>query len=175
MSEDGTGHHDGVARNQPERNRTGWALTRRHRANRSPNAVDHYSLFLQMIQVFPIITSVVVLIFSSAWLAKVISGVLLVGGTGLVILLEYRGERRRRGLEAVARLAAAQKADPEPLGDTHAQQYTLTRVGPGLPDVRSVVTDEGDQHIVISIQVRSVPSVKPVRRKRRRPPSGPVT
>ena len=175
MSEDGTGRRDGGARNQPGRNRTGWALTRRHRANRSPNAVDHYSLFLQVIQVFPVITSVALLIFSSAWLAKVISAILLVGGTGLVVVLEYGGERRRRAVEAVARLAAARKADPELYSGTYADQDAGTRTEIAVPDVRSVVTDEGDQHIVISIRVKSAPPAKQVRRRRRRPPSGPVT
>jgi len=177
VSEEGTGHREHNPGNQSQRNGTGWALTRRHRANRSPNAVDQYSLFLQMIQVFPVISSVVVLIFSNAWLAKMVSGILLVGGTALVVALEYGGERRRRGLDVAARSAAlAHDAGPEPLGETHAgHSETHTHVAARAPEVQRVVMDDGDQRIVISIQVRSAPSVNPTRRRRRRPPSEPVT
>jgi hypothetical protein len=160
-----------------ERNRTGWTLTRRHRANRSPNAVDQYSLFLQMIQVFPVISSVVVLIFSNAWLAKMVSGILLVGGTALVVALEYGGERRRRGLDVAARSTAlAHDAGPEPLGEAHADHpETHTRVVAVAPEAQHVVMEDGGQRIVISIQVHSAPSANPPRRRRRRPPSEPVT
>lgn len=58
---------------------------------REPNAVDHYSLALQIIQVFPIVTEPIVLVLPSAWIARTVAGVALLGGTTLVI----RTERHR--------------------------------------------------------------------------------
>ena len=63
----------------------------RRRRDRTPNAVDHYSLVLQIIQVFPIITEFIVLVVADAWLARLLSGICLLVGTIWVVKLESSG------------------------------------------------------------------------------------
>ena len=63
----------------------------RRRRERTPNAVDHYSLVLQIIQVFPIITEFIVLVVADAWLARLLSGICLLAGTVWVVKLEGAG------------------------------------------------------------------------------------
>lgn len=61
---------------------------------REPNAVDHYSLALQIIQVFPIVTEPIVLVLPSAWIARIVAGIALLGGTTLVIWTERHRHTR---------------------------------------------------------------------------------
>lgn len=63
----------------------------RRRRDRTPNAVDHYSLVLQIIQVFPIITEFIILVVADAWLARLLSGICLLAGTVWVVRLERSG------------------------------------------------------------------------------------
>lgn len=111
------------------------------RAERRANAIDHYSLVLQLVQVFPVVTGVTVAVVATAWVARALAGVFLLVGSLWAIRLERsakdRGARR----------------------DASAQD----------PQVRAVVLAQPTDEISILIQVRSsVSPSAPGRRRRRR-------
>lgn len=77
-------------------------------AERPANRVDHYSLALQLIQVFPIISGVVLALVTVTWLARVLAAAGLLVGT-LYVLWHERGRRKAQPRGAHARRAASQE------------------------------------------------------------------
>jgi len=55
---------------------------------RAANSIDRYSLALQLIQVFPIVSEVAVVLVTTTWLARILSAVGLFAGTAWVVRLE---------------------------------------------------------------------------------------
>ena len=78
---------------------------RRPHRERAANSVDRYSLVLQLVQVFPIISGAAVLV-TTTWVARAFSALGLIAGTVWVLRLERRG-----GLGAPGHREAA---DPPP-------------------------------------------------------------
>jgi len=88
---------------------------RRRPQEREPNAVDHYSLALQIIQVFPIVTEPIVLVLPNAWIARTVAGIALIGGTTLVIRIE-----RHRHARALRRHRKPSNTNRRGLSSLHA-------------------------------------------------------
>lgn len=105
--------------------------------NRTPNAVDHYSLVLQIIQVVPVVTAFIVHAIADDLVANLLSWLLLLLGTGSVVWIERIRRRRARGAQP-----ARQWTDPP------AEQAP-----PSTPQVPIVKTTTSDGGITISIWV----------------------
>jgi len=130
---------------------------------RAANTLDRYSLALQIVQVFPIAAEAIVVVVSSAWIARAVSGVLLVVGTAWVVrrerAREMRTPRPRRAQREVASGAGATGgAGPPHLADDAGGQ---------LREMYRVAGARGEE-IVISIRLRPAPPAPD--RSRRRPP-----
>ena len=101
----------------------------RRRADRAPNAVDHYSMLLQLIQVFPIISGCILFAVPSVWAARGVSAACLVGGSVWAVFWERA--RSARGQQAED---AVEAADGEELGHGAARDGNprgpRTGVGP---------------------------------------------
>jgi hypothetical protein len=85
---------DLIVRHDPPE--TGAAPDPTGREERAANAFDRYSLALQLIQVFPIISVVAEVFVQNSWLARVFAGVGLFAGTVWVVQMERSGGVRRR-------------------------------------------------------------------------------
>lgn len=66
---------------------------------RDANSIDRYSLALQLVQVFPIVSEAVVVLVTTTWLARVLSAVGLFAGTTWVVRLERTRKARRTPVE----------------------------------------------------------------------------
>jgi hypothetical protein len=132
---------------------TGAASDPTDRDERAANAFDRYSLALQLIQVFPIISEFAVLFVANTWLARMLAGVGLLVGTGWVIQMERSG-----GMRALRRSAVPRQLHSTELVDSGR--------------LSAEVVGE-DNEINISIRLRTTPTVfqAPVER---RPPEPPV-
>jgi hypothetical protein len=147
---------------------------RRRLPERAANALDRYSLALQLVQVFPIVAEAVVVVVSTAWIARAVSGVLLVAGTAWVVRRERAIELRtlkprRAGPDPEVSIDAA-SVDTVSIDGTHAVvQLPPIRVDAGewSPEVCHVAAVRGGE-ILISIRLRPAPPAPD--RNRRRPP-----
>ncbi|HEU5332364.1 MAG TPA: hypothetical protein VFU73_06370 [Actinocrinis sp.] len=146
-AEEGAAEEEGAPRRLPER---------------AANTLDRYSLGLQIVQVFPIVAEAVVVVVSTAWIARAISGVLLVTGTAWVV-------RRERGRELRSlRERSADREIPSGAGDPGTGLPALPDEAGGLlREMYRVVGARGGE-IVISIRLRPAPPAPD--RARRRPP-----
>ena len=134
---------------------------------RAANTLDRYSLALQIVQVFPIAAEAIVVVVSSAWIARAVSGVLLIAGTAWVVrrerAREMRTARRRRAERELPPGSAEEDAGarcPQPAEDA-------AEAGGTLREMYRVAGARGEE-IVISIRLRPAPPAPD--RTRRRPP-----
>jgi hypothetical protein len=160
--------HRGTAR-EPYPARSGPAeegAAHRRLPERAANTLDRYSLALQIVQVFPIVAEAVVVVISSAWIARAVSGVLLVAGTAWVVRRERARELR------TLRQGRADREIPS-AGDARAAlprsgvDQSLDDAGGLLREMYRVAGARGEE-IVISIRLRPAPPAPD--RTRRRPP-----
>lgn len=63
------------------------------RVDRASNAVDQYSLILQLIQVFPIVAQAAAVAVAPDWLSRSLACAGLLAATGWVVWLEFRRTR----------------------------------------------------------------------------------
>jgi len=101
--------------------------------NRTPNAVDHYSLVLQIIQVVPVVTAFIVHAIADDRLANLLSWLLLLVGTGSVVWIERIKRRRavrarptRRSPDPAAEQPPPTVPPPVPVVTTHASEGGIT-------------------------------------------------
>lgn len=129
---------------------------------RAANTLDRFSLALQIVQVFPIAAEAIVVVVSSAWIARAVSGLLLVVGTAWVVRRERAREvrilRQRRGERELASGAGGTGAGPP---------HPTDDAGGLLREMYRVAGARGEE-IVISIRLRPAPPAPD--RRRRRPP-----
>jgi len=127
---------------------------------RAANTLDRYSLGLQIVQVFPIVAEAVVMVVSSAWIARAVSGVLLVAGTAWVVRRE-----RARELRTLRQRREDQEI-PSGAGEARTELPQLPDDTGGLLREMYRVAGARGEEIVISIRLRP-PAPD---RTRRRPP-----
>lgn len=81
------------------------ASERAQRPERPANSLDRYSLALQLIQVFPLVSGVTLALVTVTWLARTMAAVVLVTGTVWVIWQD-KSRRAERQSEEVRRTPA---------------------------------------------------------------------
>lgn len=96
-----------------EAGRPAAGVTRRQ-ADRAPNAVDHYSMVLQLIQVFPIISGALLFALPSVWAARAVSAAGLVGGSVWAVFWERSRAARRRAAADTAEAADGEELRQRP-------------------------------------------------------------
>ena len=150
----------------------------RRRRERTPNAVDHYSLVLQIIQVFPIIAEFIVLVVADAWLARLLSGICLLAGTVWVIKLEGAGGvlhalRSRRARRATGSGEPRDENDTAGVlvGQYEKQQYVQQDKTVDIPATPNIIVNI---RMVSPNARRTRPGGPSAIRPRRRPPRRPA-
>lgn len=135
------------------------------RRERAANALDRYSLALQLIQVFPIVSQAAILMVATTWFARALSGTCLLLGTAWVVYLE-RTRMRRPGPVQGRDVAVVVAAEAEELAVQAVQTVPQDQALPVVTEaaiphdhrvLHTEVThhDDGKVHIAISLHVRS--------------------
>lgn len=137
---------------------------RRARADpeRPANPVDHYSLVLQLIQVFPIISGVVLALVTVTWLARVLAAGGLVVGTLWVVWQERsRGTARQRRADVPVVVARP--------GEVRADTRAAAAVVDALLNSPAAVGEYGGDYREVRISIRvSGPAPSTFRHRYRR-------
>jgi len=147
------------------------------RRGRSANSIDRYSLALQLIQVFPILTGGTALLVTTTWLARALAGLGLLAGTVWAVRLERAGAPgplRRRApavpqvpVEAVVTARLDETPDPADAADQIVRLVGQeVSHGPDGVVLTRVTSEYGE--INISIRLQPPPTVYRRRARRRR-------
>lgn len=128
---------------------------------RAADAFGRDSSALQIVRVLPILAEAVVVVVSTVWIVRAVSGVLLVAGTAWVVRREHAREMR------ILRSRRADREIQSGAGDSGAAASRVPHEAGGLREMYRVAGARGDE-IVISIRLRPTPSGPD--RHRRRPP-----
>jgi hypothetical protein len=134
---------------------------------RPANALDRYSLLLQLIQVFPIVTQAALLMVVTSWLAPALSGLCLLFGTVWVIYVERIRTTRTTNRHDAHNLLP--RADSIQLVESQARGLAVGSenvTGQDDPMLHTEVThQDGKVNISISLHLRP-PDPHPGRARR---------
>lgn len=92
------------------------------RGRRNANSYDRYSLFLQLIQVFPVLSAVLLAVVANSWLAFALSGSVLLSATAGVVYVDRLGGRDSREEGFRDRQAVEPPAPAAPVAPASAPQ-----------------------------------------------------
>jgi hypothetical protein len=137
---------------------------------REANSIDRYSLALQLIQVFPIVTGGTALLVTTTWVARALAGFSLLVGTVWAVRLERAALRRRRGHGPDIPAQAAVTAPPDAAAGATAAALPASSVvhGPDGVLLTRVTSEYGEINISIKLQPAAADSVYRRRARRRR-------
>lgn len=163
MTEDAIAHRGAARGKRPARSgRAEQEAAHRLPPERAAGASGRYSPALQIVRVLPILVEAVVVVVSTAWIVRAVSGVLLVAGTAWTVHREHAREMRTvRGRRADREIESG-------TGDVGAAPSRVPDDAGGLLREMYRVAGARGEEIVISIRLRPTPSGPD--RHRRRPP-----